>query len=101
MPKFAVFVICSLVFLVHVFIAIITNEASWVARSGTSVVAVGLLLESWKIIATPRADDMPLWDSQLGHSALRASVLIIVIGTLVQGYGDLVFTIIRGWANSA
>lgn len=99
MLKVTVFVICSLVVALHVFVAVSTNDASWVSRSGSSFVAVGLLLESWKIITTPLADDMPFWSSQSGHSALRTSVLIIIVGTLIQGYGDLVFTKIRLLVN--
>jgi hypothetical protein len=36
-----------------------------------------------------RADDMPFWQSQEGHTALRYSVIIICIGTIIQGYADL------------
>lgn len=63
--------------------------------SKSAVVAVGLLLESWKILITERADDMPFYSTQPGHSALRMSILIIIFGTLIQGYGDLVFSAMR------
>ncbi|MEK9824733.1 MAG: hypothetical protein VW395_00310, partial [Methylotenera sp.] len=66
----------------------------WASRSGSAIVAVGLLLESWKIIKTQRKDDMPFWVSQAGHSALRASILIIIVGTIIQGYADMVLTML-------
>jgi hypothetical protein len=95
MSKSAVIASCLLVFGVHLVVALITGNATWVSRSGASVVAVGLLLESWKILITERADDMPFWSTQTGHSALRMSILIIIFGTLIQGYGDLFFSAMR------
>ena len=95
MPKSAVVASCMLVFGVHLVAALITGNATWVSRSGAAVVAVGLLLESWKILITERADDMPFWSTQPGHSALRMSILIIIFGTLIQGHGDLVFSAMR------
>jgi hypothetical protein len=92
MSKSAVVASCLLVFGVHLVVALITGNAAWVSRSGASVVGVGLLLESWKILITERADDMPFWSDQSGHSALRMSILIIIFGTLIQGYGDLFFS---------
>lgn len=65
-------------------------------RSGTLIVAVGLLLESWKLITTSDPGEMPMWSTKEAHSALRASVAVIVIGTLIQGYADLIVKAILG-----
>jgi len=87
----AVLLVCAAIFLVSVWFGWRTCDWSWVQRSGTLIVAVGVLLESWKVIITPRADGMPFWQTQEGHSAIRAAVLVVCVGTFIQGYADLPF----------
>lgn len=100
MAQLVVFISCLAVFAGHVALAVYSGEAAWASRSGSAIVAVGLLLESWKLLTTPRADDMPMWSSPEGHSAIRASVVIIIVGTLIQGYADLTFRCLFGTLNA-
>lgn len=86
------FFICLSILGVHVVWSIVECDPQLVSRSGSAIVAIGLIIESWKVINTPRKDNMPMWGDQNGHSALRASIIIIVFGTLIQGYADLIFT---------
>jgi len=79
------------IFLAHAGLAAYTCDSSWLQRSGSMVVAIGLLLESWQILTTPSCDDMAFWRTPEVHSAVRASVIIIIIGTLLQGYADIPF----------
>lgn len=56
-----IFILCGLIFLGHLWAGWATGDCSWLTRSGTSIVAVGVLLESWKVITLARADaDPPL-----------------------------------------
>lgn len=100
MPKTIVFWCCILAFALHLLIAVKTDDPYWISRSGASIVAVGLLLQTWKILTTRRADDMPFWNTQSGHADLRASIFILISGTLLQGYGDLIFSAIKKWAST-
>lgn len=84
-------IICVLIFVLHVYLGWQYCDWTWITRSGASIVAVGILLESWKLLMTSHADDMPIWRSQEGHAAIRAAILIVCVGTLIQGYGDLLF----------
>lgn len=86
-----VFTVCVAIFLLHVGLGWLTCEWSWVQRSGTLIVAVGVLMESWKVLTTPRTDNMPFWLTPEGHSAIRAAVIIVCVGTIIQGYADLLF----------
>jgi len=61
---------------------------SWVTRSGTFIVAVGIFLESWLVLKTPRAGNMPFYGGQSAHTAIRVAIVIVCFGTIVQGYGD-------------
>lgn len=63
---------------------------SSVTRSGTVVVAAGILLEYWQLLRTTSADKMPFWTSQSGHEAARVAIVVVCLGTLLQGYGDWV-----------
>lgn len=80
--------ICVAILIANVWIAWTTCDWSWVTRSGTLIVAAGVLLESWHILKTARADDMPFWGSQSAHTAIRVAIGIVCVGTIVQGYGD-------------
>ncbi len=91
MKQVTVASVCFGIFLAHVALAVHSCDWLWVSRSGTSIVAVGLLMESWNLLTTPKHDEMLVWSTPEGHSALRASVVIIIVGTLVQGYADLPF----------
>ena len=91
----AVAATCAGIFAAHIWLGWLTCDWAWVTRSGTLVVATGILLESWLILKTPRADDMPAWTNQPGHTAIRVAIVIVCIGTIVQGYGDLPFRLLR------
>jgi hypothetical protein len=86
--------VCTLIFLIHVWLGWKICDWSWISRSGASIVVVGVLLEAWKVLIIARADDMPFWQSQEGHTALRYSVIIICFGTVIQGYADLPFRLL-------
>lgn len=85
---------CLAIFAVNVWIAWETCEWSWVTRSGTLIVAAGVLLESWLILKTSQNGDMPFFGSQSGHTAIRVAVVIVCLGTVVQGYGDFLSRIL-------
>lgn len=87
----AIFSICVLIFFLHVWLGWWNCNWTLVNRSGAAIVAVGILLETWKILTTPKADNMPFYQGQEGHSAIRSAVLIICVGTLIQGYADIPF----------
>ena len=72
------------------FISWITCDWKWFSRSGSLIVIAALITEYWKVITTPLADNMPFWTTPEGHSAMRAAILFICIGTLIWGFGDLV-----------
>lgn len=57
-------------------------------RYGTVVVVVGILLDYWPVLRTVNVDDMAFWGTQEGHDSMRIAILVVCVGTLVQGYGD-------------
>ena len=63
---------------------------SFVTRSGTVIVVAGILFESWLLLTTACADDLPFWTKQKTHTAVRVAIVIVCFGTLVQGFGDLI-----------
>ena len=88
---FVIAAICLAILGAHVWLAWTTCNWSWVTRSGTLIVVAGILWESWLILKTPRADDLPFFGpSQAAHTAIRVAIVIVCVGTLVQGYGDSV-----------
>lgn len=73
---------------VNIWLSWLTCDWSWISRSGTLIVVAGILLEGWLVLKTPRYGDMPFWNSQAGHTAVRVGIVIVCLGTLIQGYGD-------------
>ena len=84
----AIGVICLAILGASVGYAWATCEWSWVTRSGTLMVAVGVFWESWPILKTRHVGDLPFYGSQAAHTAVQVAVIIVCAGTLVQGYGD-------------
>jgi len=59
-------------------------------RTGVFGVCLGLAKEGWDLLTEPNQDKTFFWGSQHGHNAQRTALLIIVVSTLVWGFGDLV-----------
>ena len=83
--------------------SIITNEAHWFQRSGSVVVLLGVLIVARRIIRLGDNHQDEDWnlpdDSPEGKRVLLdqrseyiIGPIIAVIGTIVWGYGDLLFT---------
>ncbi len=86
----AIATICLVFLGANVWFSWATCDWSWITRSGTFIVAAGVLWESWPILKTPRVGDLPFYGSQAAHTAVRVAIVIVCVGTLVQGYGDFV-----------
>jgi len=87
----AIAVICLIIFSGSVWFAWVACDWSRVTSAGTLIVVAGILWESWPILKTSRADNMPFYGpGQAGHTAIRVAIVIVCTGTLVQGYGDSV-----------
>lgn len=65
-----------------------------VARAGALVVGFVVLSEGWIIITTPNPGNLPMWTNPAAHTAARLAIALICVGTLIQGYGDLVAEIV-------
>jgi hypothetical protein len=87
--------ICSAIFLAGFWLSWRTCNGSWINSSGTLIVIAGIFLEGWKLLTTKRADDMPMWGTQESHTAIRVALFIVIVGTLVQGYGDYLLGLLR------
>ena len=86
----AIAAICLVILGASVWLAWIACEWSRVTRAGTLIVGAGIFWESWPILRTSRVGDLPHYGDQAAHTAIRVAIVIVCIGTLVQGYGDLV-----------
>lgn len=72
------------------FLGWIRCDWSHVTRSGAVVVTAGILLEYWKLLQTTSVDETPFWGTQSAHDATRVAIVVVCLGTLIQGYGDWV-----------
>ncbi|OFW26678.1 MAG: hypothetical protein A3H97_00785 [Acidobacteria bacterium RIFCSPLOWO2_02_FULL_65_29] len=59
-----------------------------VNRYGTLIVIAGVAVDYWPVLTTSKADDLSFWRSQEGHDATRSAIVVVCLGTLVQGFGD-------------
>ncbi len=74
-----------------------TEEWLWVSRGGSAVVAVGVLMEGWPLLKINRSNDSPGWLEDKALRAIQNLTLVIVLGTLVNGYGDVVAKALAEW----
>lgn len=56
-------------------------------RYGTLIVIVALVVDYWPLLRTKIAENLPAWRGQEAHDANTAAILIVCLGTLVQGFG--------------
>lgn len=96
MKNILVFSVCSLILLIHLCAAIYLKDPTWIDRSGAAVVVAGIILEGWNYLTTKDPDKMPQWNTLEGHSAIRAALLIIIVGTAIQAYGGPLFKMAAG-----
>ncbi len=64
-----------------------TNDWTWFARSGSLLVVVGVLLAVYDVRGKMTSANSPM---AYKLQALAIESLIIVVGTLVWGFGDLI-----------
>ena len=66
-------------------------RADWLifSRAGALIVVLGVFLEYWPIIIQPDHGKMPFWRSDDSHTAARIAAIVVCIGTLIWGFGDL------------
>jgi len=69
-------------------------DCTYVARAGALIVAIVVLSEGWIILTTKTPDELPLWTSPQVHSAARVAIILIFLGALIQGYGDLLAKVV-------
>ena len=65
------------------------GDCSHAARAGAMVVGIVVLVEGWILLVTKNPGNMPFWRNPASHSAARIAIVLIFIGTIFQGYGDL------------
>ena len=83
------FTVAALIAVASAYFSWALCDWSWFQRSGNLVAVSGILLEYWQVLTTPKADSMPFWRTQEGHSAARVAIVIVCFGSVIQGYGDL------------
>jgi hypothetical protein len=66
--------------------------SDWAAfsRSGSLIVVSAILLEYWPYIRTNDAGEMPFYHTQPTHDSIRHGAILVCIGTLIWGFGDLI-----------
>jgi len=90
--------LCVLFFALGSGLALHTCDWSFATRSGTLIVVTAVLLEAWPLLTTAKADNLLMWTSQESHTAVRISIVVVCIGTLVQGWGDFVVRLLLSCA---
>ena len=68
----------------------ITHNCTWISRSGTFIIVLGIVVESWELLKTRRVDSLRFWTTQEGNNSLRNAIRLIIFGTFVAGFGDLI-----------
>lgn len=88
-----IILLCIAIVVAHIFVPWKYCQFWLVGSSGALVVALAVMIEGWKILTTPSLDDMPFWGSPEAHTAGRVVVVLVTVGTLIQGYGEKLATV--------
>jgi surface polysaccharide O-acyltransferase-like enzyme len=89
MKQVAIVISCAAIAAGGVVLGYMRCDWSALPRSGALVVVVAILSEYWVVLTTPSPDQMPFWTTTEGHTATRVAIVLMAIGTLMQGFGDL------------
>jgi hypothetical protein len=73
-------------------ISFYTNNWVWFSRSGSLLIFYAIFLEYLPTIKTKNVNDRLFWGDQEGHTSVRYSAIIVLVGTLIWGFGDLIGT---------
>lgn len=83
-------ILCCIVVTIFTTISVISNNWNWFARSGALLVIIAIVTEYLPTLKTKKADEMLAWTNQDDHNATRVAATLVVAGTLIWGFGDLV-----------
>jgi hypothetical protein len=88
MKHVALWIVSVLLILLSAIIPAADSRCAWISRAGGLIVTLGILWESWPLLTTARADDLPMWTSPEAHSAVRHAILVTCFGTLIWAYAE-------------
>lgn len=76
-------------------LSIVTCQAWILPASGALIVVAGIMLEYGSILRTRWSEDLDFWTTQRGLEATQMAIVIVVFGTLIQGFGDPLLKLIE------
>lgn len=82
--------ICSVVAVVFVWISFVTRDWTWFARSGSVIVIVAIVTEYMPTLREGNVQNTKFHPQQEDHSSTRVAAYLVMIGTGIWGFGDLV-----------
>lgn len=81
---------CVLVAMVFAGISVVTKDWTWFARSGSIIVIIAIITEYLPTIREGNVQKTKFWPQQEDHSSTRAAACLVMMGTGIWGFGDLV-----------
>ena len=82
--------ICSAVAVVFAWISFVTTDWTWFARSGSVIVILAIITEYLPTLREGNVQNTKFWPQQEDHSSTRVAAYLVMIGTGIWGFGDLV-----------
>lgn len=71
-------------------VGVILDSSKWLPHSGAAVVFIGVFIESRGRLLKPNVDEKVFWTNQRLHNSDRTAIVIVLLGTLVWGFGDII-----------
>jgi hypothetical protein len=63
---------------------------TWFARSGSVIVILAIITEYLPTLREGNVQNIKFWAQQEDHSSTRVAAWLVMIGTGIWGFGDLV-----------
>ena len=81
--------ICLVVAVVFAWISFVTTDWMWFARSGSVIVILAIVTEYLPTLREGNVQNTKFWAQQEDHSSTRVAAYIVMSGTAIWGFGDL------------
>jgi len=82
--------VSSVVAVVFIWISFVTTDWAWFARSGSVIIIVAIVTEYLPNLREGSVQNTRFWPQQEDHSSMRVAAYLVMIGTVIWGFGDLV-----------
>lgn len=82
--------LCVIVAIIFAILSYKKNDWLWFSRSGALIVVIAIFVEYIPTLVVKNVMETKYYPQQIDHDSTRTSAVLVVLGTLIWGFGDLI-----------